>query len=337
MRLFALLPLIMAAATAPLLAADAIVRSEFIFESAPFPQCHASTIAETKSGFVAAWFGGTRESHPDVCIWASRLIERKWSAPVEVANGIGNGKRFPCWNPVLFQPREGPLLLFYKVGASPSQWWAALLTSDDGGESWSKPQRLPDGFAGPIKNKPAQLASGDILCPSSSEDHGWRVHFERTPDLGQTWTKSGPINDGKTIAAIQPSILFHAGNRLQALGRSQQGKLWEAWSSDEGHTWSEMKLLDLPNPNSGTDAVTLRDGRHLLVFNNTPKGRTPLTVAVSTDGRAWTPIVELEKEPGEFSYPAVIQSSDGLIHVTYTWKRQRIKHAVLDPKHFPQR
>ncbi|MDQ3625123.1 MAG: exo-alpha-sialidase, partial [Verrucomicrobiota bacterium] len=296
---------------------EAIVRSELVFESAPFPQCHASTIVETKDGLLAAWFGGTRESHSDVGIWSSRFAEGRWTAPIEVANGVQSpDTRFPCWNPVLFQPRDGPLLLFYKVGPNPKTWWGMLMTSEDAGRKWSAPRRLPEGILGPIKNKPVQLASGEILCPTSTEHDGWRAHFERTADHGQTWSKTNPLNDGKSIGAIQPSILVHGDRRLQALGRSNQGKIWEAWSADEGRSWTALKLLDLPNPNSGTDAITLRDGRHLLVYNHTPKGRTPLNVAVSRDGREWAPVVVLESEPGEFSYPAVIQTRDGLVHIT---------------------
>ena len=94
-----------------------------------------------------------------------------------------------------------------------------------------------------------------------------------------------------------------------------------------------MTLTTLPNPNAGTDAVTLKDGRHLLVYNHTARGRSPLSVAVSRDGVAWQAGLELENDPGsEFSYPAVIQTRDGLVHVTYTWKRQRVKHAIIDPK-----
>lgn len=309
------------------------LKGEFIYQAAPFPSCHASTIAEGKSGLVGAWFGGTAEKNPDVGIWVSRLESAGWTRPKEVANGVqGDGQRHPCWNPVLFQPAKGPLLLFYKVGPSPSTWWGMLKTSEDGGTTWSPPRRLPDGILGPIKNKPVQLANGDILCPSSSEDKGWRVHFERTPDLGKTWKATGPLNDGKTLGAIQPSILPHERNRLQALGRTRQGRIFEIWSEDGGRTWGEMVLTDLPNPSAGTDAVTLKDGRHLLVFNPTRKGRSPLSVAVSRDGRTWQAALVLENTPGaEFSYPAVIQSHDGLAHITYTWKRERIRHAVVDP------
>ncbi|MBE0542726.1 MAG: exo-alpha-sialidase [Verrucomicrobia bacterium] len=323
--------------TAPAIAQPGLVKSGFIYETAPFPQCHASTIAESKSGVVAAWFGGTREKHPDVGIWVSRLQRGKWTSPVEVANGVqylkadGSAHRHPCWNPVLFQPRQGPLMLFYKVGPDPRTWWGMLTTSTDGGKTWSEPRRLPEHIDGPVKNKPVQLANGDILCPSSTEHDGWRVHFERTSDLGKTWSRVGPVNDGKEFSAIQPSILFLGGDKLMALGRTRQGMIFQIASDDLAQTWGAMTATALPNPNSGTDAVTLKDGRHLLVYNHVAKGRSPLNVAVSTDGQNWQAALVLEHEPGEYSYPAVMQAKDGRVHITYTWKRQRVKHAVLDP------
>jgi predicted neuraminidase len=316
-----------------------LVKTEFLFEEAAFPRCHASTIAESGSGLVAAWFGGTQEGDDDVGIWVARQDGLAWSTPVEVDGGVSaDGKRYPCWNPVLFASKAGPLLLFYKVGPNPAAWWGMLQTSNDGGRTWSKSTRLPEGLAGPIKNKPVMLADGTLLCGSSTEDAGWRVHMERTADLGRTWTRSQPLHDGKTIGAIQPTILVHPAGKLQILCRSRQGRVSEAWSSDGGRTWSKMALTTLPNPNSGIDAVTLRDGRHLLVYNpTTPRPgkwggpRTPLSVAISDDGKLWNDGLVLEKAPGEYSYPAVIQSADGLVHATYTWRRRRIKHVVIDP------
>jgi len=319
-----------------------VIQTEFIYENAPFPECHASTLAETKNGLVAAWFGGQYEKHPDVGIWVSRHVQGKWTFPVEVANGIqyknvdGSVHRHPCWNPVLFQSKQGPLMLFYKVGPDPRNWWGMLMTSTDSGETWSLPCRLPENILGPVKNKPVQLPNGDILCGTSTEDRekGWMVHFERTSDLGVTWTRIGPVNDGITIGAIQPSILFAGGNRLVAMGRSRQSKVFHVESEDLGQTWKPMTLSNLPNPNSGTDAVTLADGRHLIIYNHTPKGRTPLHVALSKDTINWETAAILETEPGEYSYPAVIQTSDGLVHFSYTWKRQRVKHVIADPTKF---
>jgi len=317
--------------TTPIEVKSAKVKAaEFIYEEAPFPSCHASTIEETRSGLIAAWFGGTDEGEADVGIWASRHENGKWTAPVEVANGIQpDGKRHPCWNPVLFQPRQGPLLLFYKVGPTPSRWWGMQMSSTDEGKTWSKPAQLPDEILGPIRSKPVQLADRTILCGSSSEHAGWKIHFERTSDLGKTWSRTKANSDPKEFAAIQPTILVHK-NQLQALCRSRQGRITEVWSSDNGCTWSPMKATALPNPSAGIDGVTLKDGRHLLVYNHTPRGRTPLNVAISTEGKEWQPLVTLESEPGEYSYPAMIQTRDGLVHITYTWKRKRIKHAVLD-------
>lgn len=314
-----------------------LLGAEFIYTEAPFPECHASTLAETPEGLVVAWFGGTREKHPDVGIWVSRRVDGQWSRPVEIANGVqylkpdGTPHRHPCWNPVLFQPPNGPLLLFYKVGPTPSSWWGMLTTSPDNGRTWTTPRRLPEHIDGPVKNKPVLLPNGDLLCPSSTEHDGWRVHFERTPDLGVTWHRTGPVNDGKEFGAIQPSVLFLGGDRLLALGRTRQGKLFQITSEDMGRTWGAMTATSLPNSSTGTDAVTLRDGRHLLVYNHTPRGRSPLNVAVSADGLAWQAALVLETEPGEYSYPAVIQTADGRVHATYTWKRQRIKHVTLDP------
>jgi predicted neuraminidase len=331
---FGQLPLAQAAETRA-----GLIRSEFIFDRAPFPSCHASTIVETKAGLAAAWFGGTAEKNPDVCIYLSRNENGSWTAPVEVANGVGSAtNRWPTWNPVLFQPTNGPLMLFYKVGPAPGSWWGLMKTSSDDGKTWSQPARLPEGILGPIKNKPVQLPNGDILCGSSTEYDGrWRVHFERTSDLGKTWTSTPPVNDGVAIQAIQPSILFLGGDKLLAVGRTRQNRLFQILSQDAGKTWGPLALGALPNPNSGTDAVTLKDGRHILVYNHVPgdtgkwKGqRTPLNVALSQDGRRWLAALLLEGDPGEYSYPAIIQTTDGLVHITYTWNRQRIRHVVIN-------
>ncbi len=325
---------------------SAVTSSGFIDEAPPYPQCHASTLAETSKGHLAAaWFGGTHERHADVGIWVSRHVEGRWTTPVEVANGMqSDGTRHPTWNPVLFFPPRGPLYLFYKVGPTPRDWWGMVMISKDEGLSWSKPERLPVGILGPIKNKPVTLSDGSWLSPSSSESpsEGWRVHFELSTDAGATWRQIGPVDKGAGFDAIQPSILFHSGSRLQALCRTRQGVIAETWSNDGGKTWNPLQATSLPNPNSGTDAVTLADGRQLLVYNHSAppperptKGlRHPLDVAVSHDGVAWERVLTLEDEPREsgYAYPAVIQTSDGMVHITYTWDRKRIKHVVLDPR-----
>ena len=317
---------------------EGVVVSEFIFETAPFASVHASTIAETQGGLVAAWFGGTREGAADVGIWLSRQVKGLWSAPADVAAGAQpDGARYPCWNPVLFAKPDGTLMLFYKVGPNPQGWWGMVQTSRDAGRTWTEARRLPDGILGPIKNKPVRLPGGALLCPSSMESPGrpsaWRIHFERTMDDGLTWTVASPPlpSDRTRIDAIQPSIIIHPGGTLQAVGRTRQGRVFETWSGDAGKTWTPLALTVLPNPNSGLDAVALADGRSLIVYNHATEGRSPLNIALSPDGKTWQAALILESGPGEYSYPAVVQASDGLVHITYTWRRQRIKHVIVNP------
>jgi len=330
---------------------DGLISASLIYdlEGRPTPQCHASTIVASGESLVAAWFGGTHEKHNDVGIWVARNDGDGWSKPVEVVNGVQSAElRYPCWNPVLFQPDEGPLLLFYKVGPSPSKWWGMLTTSTDHGKTWSPGKRLGENekignLLGPVKNKPIQQKDGSIWCPSSTEHQGWRVHFEVTKDLGKTWRVVGPINDAKRFNAIQPSILSLGDEKLQILCRTKEGVVAQSHSEDSGETWSKLTGTKLPNPNAGTDAITLADGRHLLVYNHTtrsgkfPSGRNMLNVAVSNDGAAWSPVMTLERAEGEYSYPAVIQTADGRIHVTYTYQRRSVKHAVLDPTKLRER
>ncbi len=327
-----------------------LVQSELIYEldNKPTAQCHASTIVELSEGVMAAWFGGSHEKNADVGIWTSYYLHGHWSKPVEVANGFQyDGLRYPTWNPVLFKPQGGPLMLFYKVGPNPSEWWGMLMTSEDEGRTWSAPTRLGKDekigeLLGAVKNKPIQLRDGSIVCPSSTEvevngKDKWRIHFELTKDFGKTWEVIGPINDGLEFNAIQPSILTYANGKMQILCRTQENIVAQSWSDDNGKTWSKLTATSLPNPNSGTDAVTLKDGRQLLVYNHTirkgefPNGRNMINVAISTDGISWKSVLTLEREKGEFSYPSVIQSSDGMVHITYTYQRKSIKHVVIDP------
>lgn len=323
----------------------AVLHAAVVNGDAPYPECHASTLVEVAPDeLLAAWFGGTKERHPDVGIWVARHERGRWQAAREVANGIqADGSRHPSWNPVLFQPPAGPLLLFFKVGPSPSRWWGMVMESSDRGRTWGAPRRLPDGIIGPVKNKPVVLRDGTWLSASSTEGNpgGWLVHFEASRDGGKTWTRTAAVGKGPAFDAIQPSVLFHRDGTLQAVSRTRQGVVAQTWSKDDGRTWSALTATNLPNPNSGTDALTLADGRQLIVYNHSghraheAKGnRYPLAVALSDDGVTWRQVLTLEDEPigSGYSYPAVIQARDGKVHITYTWNRKHIKHAVIDPQ-----
>ena len=328
----------------------AIVKDEFLYTKAPFPEAHASTIVETKKGdLVVAYFGGTKERNPDVCIWVSRKQKsaNEWTAPVMVADGVFGDKRYACWNPVLYEMPNGELWLFFKIGASVGEWTGWLTKSKDGGRTWSRREPLPDGFLGPVKNKP-ELIDGRLLCPSSTENDGWRFHMEIYDLKTKQWkyvpvesTEAIKTDDNKMhpIDCIQPSILKLKDGRLQVLMRTHNARLATSFSSDGGDTWTPVTLSEVENNQSGTDAVTLIDGRHVLIYNNfatlplTKKGpRTPLSIAISDDGTNWRHALTLEDSPiDQYSYPAIIQGRDGTLHCVYTWRRQRIAYKQIAP------
>lgn len=374
----------------------AIVEDQFLYENASFPQCHASTIVETKKGdLVAAYFGGKHERNPDVCIWVSRKPKGSdtWNAPILAADGVfalgseyaeiagvndstteasvgpikknksiakaktSDLRRKSCWNPVLYQMPDGELWLFFKVGVNVVDWTGWVVKSKDGGKTWSDKEPLPvetlsDGtkrpFLGPIKNKP-ELVNNRLICGSSTEDNGWRLHFEIYDLKTKQWKYVGPITstiarstkdttEYKPIDVIQPSILKLNDGRLQVLCRTRNAKLATSFSSDGGDTWSDVVLSNVENNQSGTDAVTLKDGRHALIYNNfqtlpgTPKGpRTPLSIALSEDGTNWKHVLTLEDSPiSQYSYPAIIQGKDGYLHCVYTWRRLRVAYKKID-------
>lgn len=290
--------------------------------------CHASTIACVPDGVVVAWFAGSDEGHPDVGIWLSRSgPDRVWSEPRRVAVGQdGSGIAQPCWNPVLWHAGDGRLLLHYKVGPSPRRWWGMVLESPDAGRSWGPPVALPEGMIGPVRSKPELLEDGWLLCPSSTEDEGWRLHMELfNPDTGR-WQRQRPIADPEGLRAIQPSLLRLGNGRLRLLCRTKAGVLGSADSRDLGRSWGALASTGLPNPNSGADTLTLGDGRHLLVYNPSRRRRWPLALALSEDGRSWRGIAILEGRVGEYSYPAIVQDPAGDLHVTYTCNLNSIKY-----------
>lgn len=303
----------------------------FVFESAPFRECHASTIVELSDGrLLASWFGGTREGARDVAIWLSAFDGGRWSEPRIVAREPG----VPCWNPVLF--RVGDIVyLFYKAGENPRSWSGFYVVSKDGGETWERPTLLPAGILGPVKNKPLVLDDGTVLCGTSVESYNtWACWVDVSRGDFASWEKRGPIFvPGELYGVIQPALIPLGSRHICMFMRATRriGRICRADSKDGGLTWSAARPTDLPNPNAGIDAVRLRDGRIVLVHNPTTTGRTPLVVSVSADlGASWQQRVVLEDEPGEFSYPSVIEGADGRIHIVYTWRRRRIAYAVLE-------
>jgi predicted neuraminidase len=323
---------------------------EFIYTEAPFPSAHASTLVELNNGdILAAWFGGAHENAPDVAIWASRRTAGKWSLPFEIVRE----PNVPCWNPVLFHSADGKLWLYYKFGPNARTWTGARLVSNDEARSWSQPEHLPAGLLGPIKDKPLVLHDGTIVSGTSVESYSsWAVWIDRSTDNGKTWTKIGPItvpsqpapspqqstNRAEHVSGIIQPTIVPLGNkhlRLYARSTSDIGRICVADSFDDGLSWTQARPTNLPNPNSGIDAVGFRDGRIVLIYNNTATGRTPLNLAVSADGEHFKIFETLEDQPGEYSYPAIIQGKAGELDMTYTWNRKRIRFATVPLANIP--
>lgn len=305
----------------------------FIFDKAPFPSCHASTIVECAPGvFMSAWFGGKEEGAKDVKIWSSRYDGGAWSKPEILGEEPGQ----PCWNPVLFRSSSTALILWYKAGPSPMTWTAFVRRSTDNGRSWTKPEPLPAGLLGPVRAKPIQRADGTILAGTSVESHrAWASWLERSTDDGKSWKRFGPIAvPGHPYGIIQPTLFEKSAGVLVALCRSRGlGVICRADSTDGGQTWSPAVKTDLPNPGAGIDVVRLPRGPLFLLYNHAKLLRFPLNLARSNDdGTSWKMVKTIEDQPGEFSYPAIIHGSDGHLHMTYTWNRTHIKYVKVDPK-----
>ncbi|GAB4320431.1 MAG: exo-alpha-sialidase [Promethearchaeota archaeon] len=309
---------------------------------------HGSTICEGADGeLVAAWYGGSREKGLDVAVWMSRLPAgaTSWTEPVVVEK---ESARTSEGNPVLFwDDRSDRLWLFwvtmYVLPLFGGGWSTAKVkckASDDLGATWTEPRFLRDKIGWMTRHKPVRLSSGDMLLPVYSEFVGYKsfvlrcegAEFAKGP-LESRWTKHGRITGG----VLQPTLAEIEPGRVLALMRTSRsgrfgGSLAAAESRDHGSTWSKARRTPLPNPNSGADVVKLSNGHLALAFNNSADRRTPLSVAISEDGGAtWPHVRDLEDDPGlSFSYPAIVQASDGTLHVTYTNARANIKHAAFD-------
>ena len=308
---------------------------DFVFEDdRPFASCHASTVVEAGDGsLLCAWFGGTHEKDPDVGIWMSRYSDGKW-APCRLAAKVG--KMTAHWNPVLFRdPAAATVYLFFKVGVDVPPWQTYWMRSEDNGATWTTPVELVPGDVGgrgPVKNKPIVLSDGAWLAPASTEAKGWKPFADRSEDRGVTWRRTEDFRFDRKglrcVGGIQPTFWESPPGRIHALIRTACGNLVSTESRDCGLTWEPVHRTDLPNNNSGVDALRLGDGRVLLVYNPVGRNwgkRTPLTLAVSTDnGKTWKNLAHLETAPGEYSYPAIVSTSRG-VAISYTWKRERVR------------
>jgi predicted neuraminidase len=308
-----------------------LVRSGFVFEPTPeLPSSHASTVYEMPDGIImCAWYAGSAEANPDVNVYGSRLVDGKWTRPVVIASTPGK----PEGNPVLwFDRATGRSWLFYVTIHGLGWNWAKIKykTSDDAGLTWGPTVMLREKRGWMTRNHPITLSGGTILLPLYSENK-WCSEFMASKDNGKTWEHvsevcSRPGNIQAAVVELDDGSLYATMRTGSGKGR-EKSMLWETRSNDGGKTWTDAKLMDLPNPNAGTDMIRLDSGKLLLAFNNSKTGRTPLSLAVSEDGGvSWKVVKDVESDPGEYSYPSLCQGSDGVIHLTYTYRRETIKH-----------
>ncbi len=316
--------------------------STMIFSgSSRYPQSHGSTIVETTEGdLLAAWYAGSREKGDDVVILTSRRPPggAEWSPPLVAADTPGK----PEGNPVLFQPDPDRLMLFYQTihggGEGPTTKTTGWTTCDikfktslDQGRSWGPdvPVRKRWGYV--IRTKPL-LIDGKILLPTHDEIN-WASLVMIGEGDGSKWHSSNVVSTGEGFKRgnIEPAIVeVTKGSLLMYMRSGSRTCVWQSLSSDRGNTWSPPDPTNLPNPDSAIDLLRLTDGKIALAFNNSSDSRTPLTLALSEDdGQTWQGFKDLETGPGSFSYPAMTQARDGLIHVSYTYRREGIKHAIL--------
>jgi predicted neuraminidase len=296
------------------------------------PQCHASTMTELPDGdILASWFAGSYEKATDVAILSSRfsLQTNTWAVP-EILNdapGLSEG------NPVLFTGPGGRVWFFYLVmyGDTWNDCKIHYRISEDGGRAWGPENTLisTKGFA--LRNRPIILDNGTFLVPAANEML-YTPLFILTKNDFKSIKKTG-TNLRDEGGLDQPTVVQLSDGSVLALFRSTQAKamIMKSVSTDRGLTWSAPEPTEFPNPEAGIAMARLSNGRLVLVYNDSPRTRSPLTVAMSADdGKTWPWKRNIETDPFEFSYPCVIQSGDGLIHVSYTYKRTHIKHVVFN-------
>jgi predicted neuraminidase len=303
--------------------------SELVFERIPSaPAHHCSTICEAAGGdLLCLWYGGSYESADDQALFLSRKKpdDKRWSPPQVLAQNALK----PPGNGVIFRdPTDRLWIVWARMeGTRPmrrgSGWNRCRLmvrTSTDHGHSWSEDRTLlVDTMGGVPRNPPIRLTDGTLLLPDGQS------HFLSLAAGAHQWQRVGSFRGGSQPAVIQRSD----GSLLALLRRS--GNIHQIESRDAGRTWSAAVPTPLANPGAGISMVKLAGGHLVLVFNDSQTSRTPLSICRSLDeGKTWEAPLHLETNPGEYSYPCVIQSSDGQIHITYTFRRYSIKHVELN-------
>lgn len=309
------------------------------------PSAHASAITPLPGGRMAAfWWAGSRESGPDVKVYAAHWIDGKWSQPWEVASrdslgaALGYGVR-RIGNPVAWGSADGRIDLF--VVATGLGGWAASrivqLVSHDEGRSFTVKRLLPlsplFNTSTLVRTTPVGLADGGWLLPAYFEmgiKYPMMLAFDPAGD--PRWMS----RIGQRTAALQPTIVPISQSEVHAWMRdsSSEQKVQHARSSDGGVNWDDLPPLDLPNQSTSLSAVRLSNGSIALLHNHVVPGgsdRNILRLSVTDNGRNWSRVIDVAQGSAgeEFSYPDLHQVGNEL-HITYTSRREAIAHHVID-------
>jgi predicted neuraminidase len=316
-------------------------REEFLPLPEETPEVHSSTLTELPNGdILAAWYGGQKELAEDVAIYASTMNQAtgQWSTPRVLVNSEGTEDDVEreiktVGNPVLYTDAKGKTWLFFAT-VSMGGWSGAAInvkTSDDGGQTWTPGRRLVLSpllnMATMVRTPALSYGDGSIGLPTY---HQGISKFPELVHLSPAGDVLSKVRMEQARAALQPSIVPLSPTDAVALLRNMYGGITEITTHNAGESWSPSVRLDLPAPNSSLMAVRLPDGRLMLAFNNSTH-RTNLSLALSEDGgQTWKVVHEFTEGKGAFSYPCLLLTSKGVVHLTYTWDRLRIKHIVFN-------
>ena len=296
---------------------------------------HGSTVAELEDGTIAAlWYHGEHEKSLDSRLVWSKLEpgNTNWTWP-EV---IFDDPNLSEGNATLWKHEDGTLYIFFVTifGDGWNQAKIRLMTSVNDGVSWSSPIFLRNQYCWNVRHRPARLPNGDLLLPLYNECLAYPV-FMRSSDDFITWSEEAHFSLDYFLGhlgQIQPALIVLPNGTVAAITRDgfPTHRIKKMTSEDNGATWTSSQSIGLPNSGTSVDWVRLNNGHVVVVFNNDPQRRFPLTVALSIDeGETFTALRNINDEcDGEncsYSYPSIMQSSiDGTLWVTYSFERSTI-------------
>ena len=313
-------------------------RSGTINPEQGLPMVHVAALAETPDRILhAVWYGGTAECAPDVRIYlAQKEPSSDWSAPraIMTPEQASRELRRPVkslGNALLIAEKDGTLRLLF-VTIAMGRWSGSQLNtclSRDGGMSWSRAKRLTlspfFNLSELVRNRPVALGGGGWCIPIYQEFLGKFPELLWLHEDG-TYRKSR-IAGGCSV--FQPSLVPTDKETGIVLMRdyTDARTIHLSRTGDGGQSWLPATPTTLPNPDAGISGLPLGNGRILLAYNDSPKDRSDLSLALSADeGRTWTRLVSLQHEDAaSFSYPYLFRTADGLIQLAYTWKGRELR------------